>query len=547
MPQLTHTITGSADAPSTAQWHSENEVAQAASAALAACGDGEDAPVAGAPTQPKDQGLHTNFVWDGPYPNERPQPANEPVSNSTEYRDNFMRYPTKEVVKATCPNHLRASIVANEGSEISVGSDSSQRWRTEYIERFCGKAADSNFSGTVAHRDNGGEEATSVNSSQSSRRSELVDSRGITHNMQRAPDAAVRNRPAFDDSTTDSSDTRLISITSVPGDQLSRGESARSADCDIEPNVVIDYGVSDECSEARSVSDHSDLPYYDEPVAANKTNMTSSMSGPLPVRFSSRFSTEYRDSFQQREALESSVNYGSKLRLCESQNVAASLALERPSTAPAPAPKKSFRGRTETQARFAWPDESWYHQNNVAVVKKKERAMSTGRLGMQRGHYQKTWWNENQQQNTAKRPERVNDRSEEPTVTSNSQKSYFTTDSLERGSGCVVADTPRKIRVAPPLANEAIHSTGSPNSVSDVNSSPPVMRNTVRRVSPTPSHKSSHLFPKQQGVYFFIYSIVFICSNCSIHSEALHKRSFWKHGGCSHYSFYCQTERSLPG
>ena len=506
--QLTHTITGSADSPSPAQWHSENEVVQAAAVALAACSDGSEAPVAGAPTQPKDQGLHTNFVWDGPYPNERPQPANEPVSHSTEYRDNFMSYPAHEVIKAKCPNHMRASIVANEGNERSEDGDSSQRWRTEYIERFCGKTSDSNLSGYGSRRGSRGVDAASVKSSQSSRQSEMVDSRGITHNVQRVPDVAVRNSE-FDDSSSDSSGTRLISITSVPGDQLSRGESAQSAECDIEPNVVIEYSESDTCSEARSVSNQNDVPFYDEPVATNKTNMSSSMSGPLPVRFNSRFSTEYRDSFRQREPLESSVNFGSKLRLCESQNVAASLALERPSTAPVPAPverkKISSRGRTETQARFAWPDESWYHQNHTPVVKKKERAMSTGRLGMERGHYQKTWWNDNQQQNASKRPEGATGQSEQPTVTSNSQKSFFTTDSLERGSSCIVAETPQKIRVAPPLVYETMLSSRSPNSVSDVNSSSPVLSNPVRRVSPTPSHKSSHLFPKQEGAYLFNY------------------------------------------
>ena len=93
----TNTILGYADAPVSAQWHSENESVQARTAALVACGDSDSGLVAGLATRAKDQGMHTNFVWDGPYP-EEVVPLNDPMASSTEYRDKFVDYPSHEVI-----------------------------------------------------------------------------------------------------------------------------------------------------------------------------------------------------------------------------------------------------------------------------------------------------------------------------------------------------------------------------------------------------------------------------------------------------------------
>ena len=93
----THTILGSNDAPTSAEWHSENEASQAETSALAATGEVEDAPVAGVRTRPKDQGMHTNFVWDGPYPYEESSDVVRQSSGASEYRASFVNHPTSEV------------------------------------------------------------------------------------------------------------------------------------------------------------------------------------------------------------------------------------------------------------------------------------------------------------------------------------------------------------------------------------------------------------------------------------------------------------------
>jgi hypothetical protein len=98
-------ILGSPGAPSPAQWHSENESAQAASAALAACGDGEDLPVAGVSTS-RGEGTHPYFVWT-PAPaategvvERRPATAPAPASaEMTEYMQRYRAFTTGETVR----------------------------------------------------------------------------------------------------------------------------------------------------------------------------------------------------------------------------------------------------------------------------------------------------------------------------------------------------------------------------------------------------------------------------------------------------------------
>jgi hypothetical protein len=99
--QATHTILGSPGAPSPAQWHSENESAQAATAALAACGDGEDLPVAGVSTS-RGEGTHPYFV-SAPAAREAAVQRRHPLSHSdemSEYMARFRRYTAEESVSS---------------------------------------------------------------------------------------------------------------------------------------------------------------------------------------------------------------------------------------------------------------------------------------------------------------------------------------------------------------------------------------------------------------------------------------------------------------
>ena len=59
---ISNPIVSSSDAPASAQWHSENEAVQARTAALVACGDGEDLAVAGISTS-RGEGIHPYFTW----------------------------------------------------------------------------------------------------------------------------------------------------------------------------------------------------------------------------------------------------------------------------------------------------------------------------------------------------------------------------------------------------------------------------------------------------------------------------------------------------
>ena len=101
MKQFTNPIVGSADAPSSAQWHSENEAAQATAAALAACGDSEDAPVAGVPTT-SEENTHPYFVWNPAVIEEVPQHQARLSSSSsaemTEYMERYRRFNADETV-----------------------------------------------------------------------------------------------------------------------------------------------------------------------------------------------------------------------------------------------------------------------------------------------------------------------------------------------------------------------------------------------------------------------------------------------------------------
>lgn len=111
----THTIIGSADVQSTAEWHSENEAKQTASAALAACGDGEDAPVAGVRSSHEDS-THPYFVWNPEAAREEPVPearqSNLTASGEmTEYMERFRAFTAAETVsihlaKSKTPTHI---------------------------------------------------------------------------------------------------------------------------------------------------------------------------------------------------------------------------------------------------------------------------------------------------------------------------------------------------------------------------------------------------------------------------------------------------------
>lgn len=364
-----------------------------------------------------------------------------------------------QIIKHALPNHMRGSIVSDVNHvDNSVDGGSTSRWRTEYIEKFCdaGAAVVSRKSNQNSYSD----DTLSVASIKSSgskvsttSRSASIDSRGITTNIHRAArNAAVKNLSEGGSSKT--------STVRVVGDQMSRGSSVISVD------------------DAESISDNYELVNYvpEEPIAAVEPDSivqaspppSASMSGPLPVRFHGTYSTEYRDCFQQREPLSPNINYGKSMK--ESSVImpisSSSREQERPKTEPvksADARRVPSTGLTEHEARFAWPDSAWYQQSR-AVIKKagnksdQKRSMSTGRLGMSRNHYDKTWWNENQAEIGT-------------STTSNPKESVksFATDSLERGSGCIVAGTPEKIsRIMAPACIVGEPAVCSPDSVSCV-------------------------------------------------------------------------------
>ena len=97
----THTILGSNDAPTSAEWHSENEAAQAETAALAATGEVEDVPVAGVSTAREDE-THPYFAWVPVAEEERPVVDKKSSYNSStdlsEYMERFRQYTADESV-----------------------------------------------------------------------------------------------------------------------------------------------------------------------------------------------------------------------------------------------------------------------------------------------------------------------------------------------------------------------------------------------------------------------------------------------------------------
>ena len=93
-------IVGSADAFSSSQWHSENEAAQATAAALAACGDGEDAPVAGVSTA-REENTNPYFTWNPAVIEEMPQRTSRLSTSAemTEYMERYRRFNADETVR----------------------------------------------------------------------------------------------------------------------------------------------------------------------------------------------------------------------------------------------------------------------------------------------------------------------------------------------------------------------------------------------------------------------------------------------------------------
>ena len=116
------------------------------------------------------------------------------------------------MIKHQCLNHMHASIIGNDGDKQLEDAASTQRWRTEYLEKYCGRSSTvvpapavsqsssiassekaitriivsddvENMSvRSISSRRSG--HSSDRNSSRPS--SELVDSRGITRNMYRA-------------------------------------------------------------------------------------------------------------------------------------------------------------------------------------------------------------------------------------------------------------------------------------------------------------------------------------------------------------------------
>jgi hypothetical protein len=482
-----------------------------------------------------------------------------------------------QMIKHQCPNHLHGSLVGGEGDSDSARDGApSQRWRTEYLEQYCGRSGTAPPAGRAPASTSGGvfsspkpvqampdDDDASVRSG-SSRRSgsssrsgggggggagsggRLADSGEVTRPMHR-PEPAVW--PAAAAAVSCNGD----STRSLPGDQSSRGDSARSVEHAYRPapheggegeggqgEEESSQGDSQGCLQAEDFQQ-----FEDEAGSRGESRgegYSSCMSGPLPVRFPSRFSTEYRDSFQAREPLEPAARYGA-CRAAPTLRSDAVGALVRPTaappaalTTPTPTPAsasattaklegsgrkqgqgqgQSLRGRTETQAKYAWPADSWYHQGGVptalvqdaAPERARARAMSTGRLGMSRGHYQKTWWNDTQKTSE--------------NIPCTSQKSGFSADSLERGSGCLVAAGSPRIRVAPPLYDQSAPrapAVRSPDSVSDLHAARP-----ARHASPPPAHKTSHLLEKRptgktlsSDIYICIYRCMYVFIFCVV-------------------------------
>ena len=99
----THTILGSNDAPTSAEWHSENEAAQAETSALAATGEVEDVPVAGVSTAREDE-THPYFVWNPKASQEerpvveRREPRSAESGEMSEYMERFHAFTAMETV-----------------------------------------------------------------------------------------------------------------------------------------------------------------------------------------------------------------------------------------------------------------------------------------------------------------------------------------------------------------------------------------------------------------------------------------------------------------
>ena len=93
----------SADAQSTAEWHSENEATQTTSAALTACGDSDEAPVAGVRSSHTDT-THPYFVWNPEAARQEPVPEARQLNLSTsgemtEYMERFRAFTVAETVR----------------------------------------------------------------------------------------------------------------------------------------------------------------------------------------------------------------------------------------------------------------------------------------------------------------------------------------------------------------------------------------------------------------------------------------------------------------
>lgn len=106
----THTIVGLPDAPSPVDWHSENEIAQATAASLAARGDVEDAPIAGVSTS-RVENTRPYFVWNPEVARQEhaPEARQSNLSASgdmTEYMQRFRAFTVTETVTIRFNNTL---------------------------------------------------------------------------------------------------------------------------------------------------------------------------------------------------------------------------------------------------------------------------------------------------------------------------------------------------------------------------------------------------------------------------------------------------------
>ena len=100
-PESRNPILPSSGAPTSAEWHSENEAAQAKTAALAATGEVEDVPVAGVSTAREGE-THPYFAWVPVAEEERPVVDKKSSYNSSsdlsEYMERFRQYTADESV-----------------------------------------------------------------------------------------------------------------------------------------------------------------------------------------------------------------------------------------------------------------------------------------------------------------------------------------------------------------------------------------------------------------------------------------------------------------